>query len=204
MRRWLQGWSEGDVAPGSPAGLTRRTYLESADVRDLLGRAATLRPLERACDVGCGYGRLTAVLSEFAATVAAFEREPDLARLADRLNPDVTVHHVSSLERLPVPDHTFDLALVFTVLQHLADDAAERLCLELRRVVQPGGFVVLCEETNESRRFARARGSRRTRGRSPATYTSLLGGAELVVTTPRRVEPTYPRRDVGAYMLFRM
>jgi SAM-dependent methyltransferase len=43
--------------------------------------------------------------------------------------------------RLPLPDHALDLAVSFETIEHLPDAAA--LLVELRRVLRPGGCLVL-------------------------------------------------------------
>jgi hypothetical protein len=42
-----------------------------------------------------------------------------------------------------------------------------------------------------------------TIGRPVETYRGFFSGLELLLTDPRAIEPTYPRSDTGAYMLFR-
>jgi hypothetical protein len=41
------------------------------------------------------------------------------------------------------------VALCFTVLQHLSDSFAEGVLIELKRIVREGGYVLLCEESND-------------------------------------------------------
>lgn len=190
-----------DVA--GPAFATR-TYLEQAELRRHLLRAAAGTALRDLADVGAGFGRMTPVLAEFG-RVTAFEREPDLVARARALWPDLAFRQVDDLARLPADSRSLDLAMTFTVLQHVIDREAERVTAELRRVLRPRGYVLLCEETDESHvtgDTARP-GGRCTIGRSVERYGRMLAPLELVDTSPRRIEPTYPRPHVGTYMLFR-
>lgn len=50
------------VAPLGPEGNVQ-TYLDCQSIRRFLVHAAGKRPLERALDIGCGYGRVTMVLA---------------------------------------------------------------------------------------------------------------------------------------------
>src|SRR5262249_15251786 len=142
-------WTVADVADVAGPAANVRNYLERRDVRRCLRAAASVRPLSRACDVGCGYGRLTMALGEFATHVAGFEREPTFVAEAKRLLPRIEFHQVDTLARLPAATAAFDLAMTFTVLQHLRDDEAQAVCSELKRLAS-GGFVLLTEETDVS------------------------------------------------------
>lgn len=200
---WIP-WTFQHVVDVAYPAFAARTYLEHADVRAYLARASARRPVRRACEVGCGYGRMTVVLREFAADVAGFERQPEFVAEARRLHPDISFHGVTRLDVLPAPDARFDLALTFTVLQHLTDAAARRTIAEIRRIVAPGGSILLCEETDITQIAGEIDNDRGmcTIGRRVETYAEWLAPFRLAATSPRRIEPTYPRPDVGTYMWF--
>jgi SAM-dependent methyltransferase len=126
-----------------------RNYLEQRLVREALTFAKTRRTPSVAIDVGAGFGRLSCVLEEFAARVVAVERGPRLRGLGQVLNPSVQFAPIAALDRLPLHDGVADLALTFTVLQHLPDDECRRVLAEVKRVV-PSGHVLLVEETDVS------------------------------------------------------
>ena len=98
-----------------------------------------------------------------------------------------------------------DLALTFTVLQHLTDTVAAAAAGEIVRLVKPGGHVLICEETDPAHRDGAVDDPHGmcTIGRTVAEYQRLFGALDLLDTAPRRIEPTYPRPDVGTYLLFR-
>jgi SAM-dependent methyltransferase len=197
-------WTWEDVVDVPYPAFALRTYLEQADVRAYLHRISEGRRIRSACEVGCGYGRLTVVLAEFASRVAAFERQPEFAAEARRLHPGIDVHRVESLASLPAPSAAFDVVLTFTVLQHLTDAAVVQAIAEIKRLVRPSGFVLACEETDPGHLAGDVEDEegKCTVGRSVSTYEALFSPYRLVATSPRRVEPTYPRPDVGTYMLF--
>ncbi len=92
-------------------------------------------------EYGCGTGWITLELARRGASVSAFDISAEAvaqtrealkaAGLLDRCTVDVM-----SGERLNYPDGSFDMAIGFAILHHLALDPA---LSELRRVLKPGG-----------------------------------------------------------------
>lgn len=181
-----------------------RAYLEQRDVRELTAKASAAAPISAACDVGCGFGRVTPVLTEFADRVIGFEREPDLLRVARALQPSVEFRSIDTLSRLPADDGSFTFGLVFTVLQHVPEPEVLAVIDELRRIVTPQGHLLLCEETDATLEAGDRSQAHLgyTCGRRVTTYQSWLAPWKLVATKRRAIEPDYPRPDVGTYMLF--
>jgi SAM-dependent methyltransferase len=197
-------WTPTDVVDVEGPRAMYRAYLEQRDVRTLLAQALGATRVRAACDVGCGFGRLTPVLTEMAGQVTGFEREPALVATARALQPSLTFHPIESLARLPAEAGDFDVGLVFTVLQHVPEPDVRLVIDELRRIVRPEGWLLLCEETDPSLeagdRAAAHLGY--TRGRPTALYAEWLAPWTLAATRARVIEPGYPRPDVGTYMLF--
>ena len=197
-------WTPTDVVDVSGPSALLRNYLEQGLVRACVQRAAMTTPITRAYDVGCGFGRLTPVLSEFASVVVGFEREATLIATARQLLPALEFIEVTSLDTLPAPDASAELVMTFTVLQHLADEAAEAVTREMARVLSPGGHVLVVEETDpalEAGDVAQAEAGY-TRGRPWSWYSARFAPLQLIRMGPRVIEPGYPRADVGTYMLF--
>ncbi len=108
----------------------------SAGLADLAGVAAG----QRALDVGCGPGALTAELVARLGPehVAAVDpSEPFVAAARDR-HPGVDVR-LAPAEELPYPDGAFDAALAQLVVHFMADAVAG--IREMARVTRPGGAV---------------------------------------------------------------
>ncbi len=104
---------------------------------------AELRPGQRALDVGCGPGALTAPLVDLlgSAAVAAIDPSaPFVAAVKARL-PDVDVR-TGKAEDLPFPDDGFDAALAQLVVHFMTDPVAG--LREMARVTRPGGVVAGC------------------------------------------------------------
>jgi SAM-dependent methyltransferase len=98
------------------------------------------QPGQRALDVGCGPGALTARLIDLlgADSVAAVEPSPSFVAAAQERFPDTDVRQ-STAEELPFENDTFDLALAQLVV-HFMTDAVAGL-REMARVTKPGGLV---------------------------------------------------------------
>ncbi|RYB89650.1 methyltransferase domain-containing protein [Nocardioides glacieisoli] len=99
-----------------------------------------LQPGQRAVDVGCGPGALTAVLAERlgADHVAAVDpSEPFVAACRER-NPGVDVRH-GGAESLPFDDDSFDVAAACLVVHFMADPV--RGVTEMARVTRRDGWV---------------------------------------------------------------
>ncbi|MFQ5951170.1 MAG: class I SAM-dependent methyltransferase [Candidatus Geothermarchaeales archaeon] len=193
IRRGRLVWSVDQVAGDDPPALAVRNYLESRLIRSAL---SDLGAFDRALDFGCGYGRLSMVLQEFARDVYGVEREPQLVSVARGLLPSIRFFRVGSLTDLPFADEFFDITLSFTVLQHVPDSVAPAAVEELKRVTGTG-FILLVEET-EPRVLATHI------GRSVDTYRRWMLPYELVRCEERRMEPTYRREKAGHAMLFQL
>ena len=192
-----------EVADAVGPSANLRNYLEQRDLRRCLAAASERGEIRRACDVGCGYGRLTMVLTEAAGEVVGFEREDSFVQEARRLLPAVEFLQVSSLWRLPKPTGSFDFAMTFTVLQHMRDPEAREVLEDVKRLAK-GGFVLVTEETDPS--FVNGDVDNPeaglTVGRAEETYAEWMRPFAPVLRFARQIEPGYPRENVGAYMLF--
>ena len=101
---------------------------------------AGLTPGQRALDVGCGPGALTARLVDLLGPdhVAAIDPSPSfVASVRDRF-PGVDVR-LGSAEELPFADDTFDAALAELVVHFMTDPVAG--LREMGRVTRAGGVV---------------------------------------------------------------
>lgn len=197
-------WTPGDVTDVTGPRAYLRNYLEQRDVRRFVARAASRRPIRTAYDIGCGYGRLTPVLSEFAPYVTGFEREPTLLAMARELLPTLTFVETPDLTGLAADDGSADFVMTFTVLQHLPDPRAEAVVAEILRVAAPTAHLLIVEESDPSLEAGDAARADLgyTRGRPAEWYAGRLAPFRLVATAKREIEPGYPKDDVGTYMFF--
>jgi len=104
---------------------------------------AGVRSGQRALDVGCGPGALTAELSGRLGVgeVCAVDPSESFAVAAGERLPGVAVG-VAAAERLPFPDGAFDAVLAQLVVHFIADPVAG--LREMGRVTRRGGVVGAC------------------------------------------------------------
>src|SRR5688572_219697 len=108
-----------------------------------LADLAGVRRGQRALDVGCGPGALTAELVRRLGPEAVAAVDPSESFVAAALarNPGVNVIRASA-EALPFPDQSFDAALAQLVVHFMADPVAG--LAEMARVTRRAGVVVAC------------------------------------------------------------
>src|SRR3954463_15296016 len=160
------------------------TFDVAADAYDrFMGRYSTLlapvfadfagvRGGQRAVDVGCGPGALTAVLAARLGeeAVAAAEPSESFAAAARERHPEADVRQAAA-EALPFGDDAFDVAVSQLVVNFMADPVAG--LREMARVTRPRGTVAACVWDHAGGRtplapFWRAAGGPRGGGRPRA------------------------------------
>lgn len=117
--------------------------------RDLFNTPTFLRMLpdvrgRAGLDIGCGEGHNTRLLADLGARMTGIDLAPTFVRHAqeaERAAPRGISYSVGNAAALPFPDHSFDFATAFMVLQDVRDQ--ERAIAEAHRVVRPGGFFQL-------------------------------------------------------------
>ncbi|MHB8319625.1 MAG: class I SAM-dependent methyltransferase [Acidimicrobiales bacterium] len=132
----------GFVAADSPAQLLARHNYEIATIRRLLSG----KRIDRSLEIGCGFGRLTPAFAECSREHTAVDVNSDALAKARHFYSEHDFRLASATD-LPFPDNHFDLVSTWTVLQHIPPDRIQTACVELRRVLAPGGSLILCEET---------------------------------------------------------
>ena len=128
---------------------------------------AGVRPGQRALDVGCGPGALTARLVELLGSdgVAAVDPSESFVAAARARFPGLAISR-GVAEELPHPDDTFDVALAF----RLADIQAEPLLRDAAgfdRLSGTGALDFDLSGAGKSQRKAREPGGQLTRHRQP-------------------------------------
>ena len=105
--------------------------------------SARVRPGQRALDVGCGPGALTAQLVQRlgAEAVSAVDPSEPFVMASRGRFPQVDVQRATA-EDLPFPDGSFDVVLAQLVVHFMSDPVAG--IAEMARVACPGGVVAAC------------------------------------------------------------
>lgn len=124
------------------------------DFLRLLGHRTDLARRERLLDVGCGvghWGQRLLPLAHPEATLVGVDREGQFLDAAEERAEqlglaDRTHWRPALAESLPFPDNHFDAVTCQTVLMHATDAGA--VVREMRRVLSPGGLLLLAEPDN--------------------------------------------------------
>ena len=92
--------------------------------------------------MGCGPGFYAAAIADRGATVTALDGSAELLRIAERAAGERGTFVRHDLEQpLPLADASFDLAVMALVYHHV--HARQQLLAELRRVLRPGGRLLV-------------------------------------------------------------
>jgi SAM-dependent methyltransferase len=186
-----------------PSNAGNRLILEerTAIAIDLLGRRGLWPPGGyRVLEIGCGSGYELSRFVEWGADpseLLGVDVDEERIRTARAARPDVAFL-VGDATQLDLPDASYRLVLVFTVLSSVLDDALqEAIAKEIDRVLEPSGCVLwydfrLSHPANPNTRGVRAR---RLRELFPAYEIDL----RLVTVVPpfvrrlgRLAKPVYP------------
>ena len=118
-------------------------------IRDRIVELAEPRRDDRVVDLGAGTGLLTLALAPRVHKLVAVDiSERMLERLDDAAIAD-GIHNVETLvadlRRLPLEDESATLVVSNYAFHHLDDTGKELALAEARRILQPGGRVVICD-----------------------------------------------------------
>jgi ubiquinone/menaquinone biosynthesis C-methylase UbiE len=102
-------------------------------------RLSGLQAGARVVDLGCGSGVFTNVLHRRGYQCVGIDLSPNLIAIA-RANFNGIEFRTGDIERLPLPDSSFDGVLLSGVLHHLPERS--RCAAEVFRILRPGGKFV--------------------------------------------------------------
>jgi ubiquinone/menaquinone biosynthesis C-methylase UbiE len=133
----VDAWEEVAATPAF-AALQQRVFEKAEPVAD-----------DVVVDLGAGTGLLTLALAPYVRRVIAVDISPSmLARLGEHA-AEACVTNVSLVEAdlrvLPLEDDSVTLAVSNYTFHHLADPDKELALAEVRRVLAPGGRLVVCD-----------------------------------------------------------
>ncbi|MEV5687433.1 MULTISPECIES: class I SAM-dependent DNA methyltransferase [unclassified Streptomyces] len=147
-------------------------------------------------DVGCGPGHVTAHLHESGIDAFGIDLSPVMIDVARRDHPDLRFE-VGSMTDLPLADASVTGLLAFWSLIHVPDDAIPAVFAHFRRVVRPGGPLLLgFHAGDESRLKTQGYGGHPMRvhvhRRRPARMTAWLSDAGFTVEAQLLTDPDEP------------
>ena len=114
----------------------------SVDDGRVLAIAASVQPGHRVVEVGCGKGRFLTAIRALQPNVRCTGIDPSEG-LSRHLPPEIEAV-VGTLESIPLPDDSFDVAFSVEAIEHSANPV--RAVEEMTRVVRPGGRVIIIDK----------------------------------------------------------
>jgi SAM-dependent methyltransferase len=117
--------------------------------RQLLDRFANqVRGHGIVCDMGCGPGHIARYLHELGVPVIGVDLSPEMVERARRLNPGIEFSQGNMLS-LDVADNAWAGTAAFYSIIHIPRPQVVRALQELRRVMRPGGVLLLAFHVGE-------------------------------------------------------
>jgi ubiquinone/menaquinone biosynthesis C-methylase UbiE len=155
---------------------------------------ARLRPGESVLDVGCGTGTLAIAARRKvgpAGAVYGIDASPEMiaraGHKASRAGIDV-VFRKEAVQALSFPDARFDVVLSTLMFHHLPKPARRQCVLEIKRVLRPGGRVLIVDFGVPAKRpKGLASHFHRYGGIEPSNLIALPGEAGLTIADGGRL-----------------
>ncbi len=154
-------------------------------------------------DVGCGPGHVTAFLAEAGVDAFGIDLSPEMVALARREQPGLRFE-VGTMTDLDLPDGCVAGVVAFWSVIHVPDHAVPGVFAELRRVLRPGGVLLVGFHVGDGTRHTSVGYSGRavdvdSHRRRPATVSGWLREAGFAVEAEI---VTGPDDEVPGAMLF--
>lgn len=111
---------------------------------DLLDWFFVPTPGERIVDVGCGSGVFSDAMARRGARVTSVDANAEAVAYATKtFARDGMEVRRGYLDELNLPDASFDAATALEIVEHVYLDQVKKLLADLRRVVRPGGRILI-------------------------------------------------------------
>ena len=179
-------WGDGDTPPQISA---INYHMVQALREDLEGNEYS-----HAVEIGCGYGRVTPWLSEFAEEVTGVDPNGDVLSIVEDYYPEINTISAKA-QNLPIPDDDADLLFTRAVLQHIPSEGAQQAINEIERIANGNAHILICEATKGA-------GGETFYPRSKAEYSKLFNGFQLE-SNRQRDAPAKTRKHNRSRMFFK-
>lgn len=195
FRKGIVSFREGQFcAIESRPAFAAHTYYEVRSLKRLVdeyaGPTATL-------ELGCGYGRLSPWINEHTAEHVCVDVNAEALDKARALLGGLGIDfREGEATAIPLETDSVGLVVTWTVLQHIPPESIAEAAAEIRRVLRPGGVLISCEETHQSR------AGPVVWPRPIDTWEELHAPLSLVHSERRQVSPLEPGDEHGHLMVF--
>lgn len=98
------------------------------------------------CDMGCGPGQVARFLRDAGAEVWGLDLSAGMVEQARRLNPDIDFRH-GNMRSLGMEDGALAGIAAFYAIVNIPENRLPEIFVEMRRVLQPGGLLLLAFHT---------------------------------------------------------
>lgn len=160
--------------------------------RDAMILLAHLQTGERVLDIGCGTGGLALRAKSYvgaAGVVNGIDASPEMIERATakarKAGVDATFA-VAPAQALPFPEAQFDVVFSTLMLHHLPRPARREMAIEARRVLKPGGRLLIVDF-----------GKSTQRGHGPLRHLQRHGGVPLNEIHQLLTETGFTVRESG-------
>ena len=156
-------------------------------------------------DVGCGTGRITGYLAGLGIDVVGIDLSPGMVAVARDAHPSLRFE-VGSMDALDLADEAVAGVLAWYSIIHMPPDGLSTVVAELRRVLAPGGYLLLGFQAgaDEHRELTHAYGHAVECDawlHSPDSVAAVLEDAGFVIEARLVREPTGQERRPQASLL---
>jgi ubiquinone/menaquinone biosynthesis C-methylase UbiE len=156
-------------------------------VREMTLELAQVRAGERVLEVGCGTGSLTLAASKrvgASGEVHGIDAAPEMIAAArrkfERAGADADLQ-VGRIDEIPFSDGRFDVVLASFMIFHMAEDTRRRGLPETRRVLKPGGRLLIVDFEPPKKGYLRIV--------TKVVLGHLLGGEEMLRHSVHELRP---------------
>jgi len=128
-------------------------------MREEAANLAAIQPGESVLEVGCGTGELTRrarARAGSSAVVCGIDPAAEMIAVARAKSEPAGLgidYRVAAIEALPFADASFDVVLSSLMMHHLPQDLKQVGLAEVRRVLKPGGRLLIVDMKRPSGRF---------------------------------------------------
>lgn len=158
---WVDRWNFNQIAEVYDELVTRKQdgfnkHENYEEVLDAVLQAAAPMPGEWGLDVGTGTGNLAGRFVRAGVKMSGFDQSLEMLRQCRRKHPEVETK-IGTFFAFPFLENRFDFAVSSYALHHLTDEQKPLALAECRRVLKPGGRLVIADLMfiNEEERLAR-------------------------------------------------